>query len=93
MESSLSCLLDLDLPLDLWAEATKCSVYVQNRIHGRTKNTTPYEAWFSHYRKPDVSHFHVFGISAYIHIPKTLRRKLAAKSKLLLFVGYILAIF
>ncbi len=40
MESSLSCLLDLDLPLDLLAEATSCSVYVQNLIHGRTTNTT-----------------------------------------------------
>jgi hypothetical protein len=88
MESSLSSLLDLDLPLDLWAEATSCSVYVQNRIHGRTTTTTPYQAWFSHHRKPDVSHFHIFGIFAYVHVPKTLRRKLDAKSTLLRFVGY-----
>jgi hypothetical protein len=55
-------------------------------------NKPYFEAWFSHHRKPDVSHFHVFGISAYIHIPKKLRGKLATKNKLLLFVGYILAI-
>jgi transposase InsO family protein len=28
MESSLSSLLNLNLPFDLWAEATSCSVYV-----------------------------------------------------------------
>jgi hypothetical protein len=61
---------------------------VQNRIRGRTTTTTPYQAWFSHHRKADVSHFHIFGISAYVHVPKTLRRKLDAKSTLLLFVGY-----
>ena len=61
-------------------------MYVQNRIRGTTIRKTPFESWYK--RKPDVSHLRVFGSTAYVHIPKSLRQKLDAKSQKLLFVGY-----
>ena len=82
----MSSPLDLDLPRDLWAEAVNTAVYVNNRIHGTSTAATPYETWY--HRKPDVSHFRMFGTLAYVHIPKCLRKKLDAKSRPLLFVGY-----
>lgn len=86
VESAQSSLCDLDLPRDLWAEAVNTTVYVQNRLHGKTTSKTPFESWYL--RKPDVSHFRIFGSYAYVHIPKTLRQKLDAKSQKLLLVGY-----
>ena len=49
---------------------------------------TPYERWYG--RKPDVSHFRVFGCMAYAHVPDCERRKLDTKSKKMRFVGYSL---
>jgi hypothetical protein len=86
MESAMSSLFDLNLPRDLWAEAVNTAVYVNNRIHGKTTKTTTFESWYG--RKTDVSYFRIFGSFAYIHIPKSLRRKLDPKSQKLLFVGY-----
>jgi hypothetical protein len=39
MESAMSSLFDMDLPRDLWAEAANTSVYVNNRVHDRSKNS------------------------------------------------------
>ena len=86
MESARSILQEKDLPRDLWAEAVNTAVYVNNRIHGSTTTTTPYEMWYG--RKPDVSYFRIFGTFAYVHIPDDLRSKLDAKSQKLLFIGY-----
>lgn len=86
MESAMSSLLDLNLPRDLWAEAVNTSVYINNRIHGKTTKTPPFEFWYG--RKPDVSYFRIFGSFAYVYIPKSLRQKLDPKSHKLLFVGY-----
>ena len=51
---------------------------------------TPYERWYG--RKPDVSHFRVFGCMAYAHVPDCERRKLDTKSKKMRFVGYSLTL-
>ena len=51
------------------------------------ESETPYERWYG--RKPDVSHFRVFGCMAYAHVPDCERRKLDTnKSKKMRFVGY-----
>jgi len=47
---------------------------------------TPEEAWTG--VKPDVSHFRVFGCTAYALIPAQLRSKLDQKSRRCLFLGY-----
>ncbi|MCO5551291.1 hypothetical protein L7F22_004790 [Adiantum nelumboides] len=47
---------------------------------------TPFQAYYG--RKPTVSHFRVFGCSAFVHIPKEKRQKLDFKSRKSLFLGY-----
>lgn len=51
------------------------------------KDKSPYEAWTS--KKPDISHFCVFGCVAYADVPDDLRKKLDNKSENCIFVGYI----
>jgi hypothetical protein len=41
-------------------------------------------------KKPDVSHFRVFGCIAYVHVPDEKRSKLDPKAKKCIFIGYSL---
>ena len=70
--------------------AISCSSYVRNRLptSALKEGETPYERWYG--RKPDVSHFRVFGCMAYALVPDCERRKLDTKSKKMPFVGYSL---
>jgi transposase InsO family protein len=72
-----------NLPLKLWAEAVSCAAHVLNR---RDNTKTPYEKWFG--RKPNVSHFRIFGTTAYVLVPSHQRDKLDATGKRVIFVGY-----
>ncbi|XP_059068930.1 U-box domain-containing protein 21-like [Cryptomeria japonica] len=61
-----------DMPCYLWAEACSTAVYIQNRIpHKVLGKMTPEEAFTR--KKPDVSHFRIFGSLAYCHVPGTRR--------------------
>ena len=76
-----------DLPMYLWAEATRTTMCVQNRIsHSALGNKTPEEMFSS--ERPEVSHLNIFGCPVYIHIPKEKRSKLDPSRKKGLFVGY-----
>ena len=79
---------DQDLPMCLWAEATKTTLYVQNRLsHGALRFKTP-EEMFSR-KKPEVSHhLKIFGCPVFVHIPKEKRTKLDPSGKKGIFVGY-----
>ena len=66
---------DQDLPMHLWTEATRTTMYVQNHTpHRVLDNKTPEEAFSG--EKPEVNHLRIFGCSVYIHIPKEKRTKL-----------------
>ncbi|MCO5589162.1 hypothetical protein L7F22_043128 [Adiantum nelumboides] len=39
-------------------------------------------------KKPDVSHFKVFGCIAYVHVPDQLRTKVDPKAEKCVFIGY-----
>jgi hypothetical protein len=58
-------------------------VYIQNRIGDKV---SAYERYFG--TKPNLRHLQVFGIIAYVHIPKEKRRKLDAKAEKCILVGY-----
>ena len=47
---------------------------------------TPYECLFK--KKSDVSNLRVFGCVTYVHVPDNQRKKLDAKSRKSIFVGY-----
>ena len=69
MEAARVMLHDQDLPMYLWVEAAKKTVYVQNHTpHRVLENKTPEEFFSS--RKPKVIHLRIFIYPVYIHIPK-----------------------
>ena len=75
-----------------WAEAISVASYVRNRLPTTDlkEGDTPYERWYG--RKPDMSHFRVFGCMAYAHVPDCERQKPDMKSKKMHFVGYSLTL-
>ena len=87
MEAARAMLHDQDLPMHLWDEAARTTVYVQNRTpHIVLKNKTPEEVFFS--KKLEVIHLIIFDFPVYIHIPKEKRTKLDPSGKKGIFVGY-----
>ena len=81
VESALSMIAHAGLSNIFWAEAISAAAYVRNRLPTTTlkEREIPYERWYG--RKPNVSHFRVFGCMAYAHVPDCERRKLDTKSK------------
>ena len=78
---------DQGLPIHLWEEACNTAVYVQNHCpHIVLGMSTPEEAFTS--KKPDISHFKIFGSSVYVHVAKDARKKLELTSEIGIFVGY-----
>jgi hypothetical protein len=78
---------DQDLPMHLWAEAAKTTVYMQNKsLHKVLENKTP-EEMFSR-EKPEVSHFRIFGCPVFFHVPREKRTKLDPSGQKGIFVGY-----
>ena len=84
---SRAMLHDQDLPMHLWAEASRTAVYVQNHTpHRVLENKTPEEVISN--KKPEVSHIRIFGCPVYIHIAKDKRTKLDPSEQKGIFVGY-----
>ncbi|MCO5581806.1 hypothetical protein L7F22_035695 [Adiantum nelumboides] len=87
MEMARAMLAHASLPRSYWAEACNTAVYIQNRSPTHAlQDMTPFQAYYG--CKPTVSHFRVFGCSAFVHIPKEKRQKVDFKSRKLLFLGY-----
>ena len=87
MEGVKTMIYDQDLPMNIWAEATRTVVYVQNRIsYSALGFKTPEEIFTG--KKPEVSHLKIFGCPVYIHVPKEKRTKLDPSEKKGIFVGY-----
>ena len=78
---------DQDLPMHLWEEATRTTVYVQNHTpHQELDNKTLEESFSG--EKLEVIHLRIFGFLVYIHIPKEKRTKLDPSRKKGIFIGY-----
>jgi hypothetical protein len=87
MEAVKTMIHDQDLPMHLWAEATKTTVYVQNRLsHSALGFKTPEEMFSG--KKLEVSHLKIFGCPVFVHIPKEKRMKLDPSGKKGIFVKY-----
>lgn len=71
-----------------WAEALGTAVYVRNRVTSRSLPTgkTPYHLWNG--STPDVSHLRIFGSDCFYTVPKTKTKKLDARARPAMFVGY-----
>jgi hypothetical protein len=77
---------DSGLGEELWAEAMVTTNYTRNWLPSRVYGKTPWEKFFG--EKPDMSHMHVFGARAYMHIPKENKKKMQLISERGVFVGY-----
>jgi hypothetical protein len=87
MDAVKAMIHDQDLPMHLWVEAAKTTVYVQNKsTHKLFENKIP-EYMFSG-EKPEVSHFRIFGFPVFVHIPKEKKTKLDPSGQKGIFVGY-----
>lgn len=76
-----------NLPLNLWAEAVGCAVYLLNRTtSSQTPNKSPLEIWSG--EKPNLQHLKIFGSYGYVHVPDVCRTKLERKSTKMILVGY-----
>lgn len=85
MEKARCMLQDAGLDKQFWAEAVKTAVYIKNRTPTKAvMGVTPEEKWSG--KKVDVSHLRIFGCLAYALVHN--RKKLDAKSKQYIFVGY-----
>ena len=70
-----------------WVEAINIAVYILNQSYTKMlKGITPQEAYSG--KKPLVMHFRMFGCFCYAHVPDSIRRKLDAKSRKCIFLGY-----
>ena len=78
---------DQDLPMHLWDEAGRTTVYVHNRLsHCALRFKTPKEIHTE--KKPKVSHLKIFGCLVYVHILKEKRTKLDPSGEKGILVGY-----
>ncbi len=78
---------DQGLPLHLWAEACNTTIYPQNRSpHRMLGMKTSIEAFSG--KRPDVSHFYIFGSPVFCHVTKDARKKLDLTAELGIHVGY-----
>ena len=75
------------LPLHLWVEACNTVVYLRNESPQRILGMITHEENFSR-RKPDVSHFRIFGAIVYRHVSKDSRKKFESTDEVGVFVGY-----
>ena len=75
MEATKAMLHDQDLLMHLWAEATRKTMYVQNRTPHRALDNKTLKEVLSR-EKLEVIHLSIFGFLVYIHIPKEKRTKL-----------------
>ena len=80
-------LFDKGLPLFLWAEAYRTTVYIQNRCPYPTLGRKTLKEVFTGTR-PDVSHLRIFGSVCYCHIHADIRKKLDPSGEKGLLVGY-----
>jgi hypothetical protein len=78
---------DQGLPMHLWVEACNTAVYVKNRSPYRTLGMSTLEESFTS-KKPDVSHFKIFGSSVYVHVTKDARKKMELTTEVGIFLGY-----
>ena len=85
-ESGRAMLFHAGLSKGFWAEAINIAGFIRNHLITSTTGETPYFRCFG--KAADVSHFRVFGCTAYAHIPDGQRKKLDKKAEKFRFIGY-----
>ena len=72
MEATRVMLDDQDLPMHIWAEDARTTMYVHTHTpHRVLENKTPEEVFSD--KKPEVSYLRIFDCPVHIHITKEKR--------------------
>jgi hypothetical protein len=87
MEAVKTIIHDQDILMQLWDEAKRKTIYVQNRLSYSAFGFKTLEEMFTG-KKPEVSHLKIFGCPTFVHILKEKRTKLGPSGKKGIFVGY-----
>jgi len=88
MERARTILLELQLNDSFWAEAVNTAVYLHNHSPTRAlQDSTPYQAW--HGLQPPLRHLRKFGCDVYVYVPDQCRKKLDAKLRRCIHLGYV----
>ena len=86
VEMARSYLKEMKLPMMLWGEAVRHSVYVLNRLPTRSiSDQTPYEAWTG--LKPNIGHICTFVCVTHMKIPSVHTKKLDDRSMEVINLG------
>jgi hypothetical protein len=85
---AVRCMLKAkNLPGLFWGEAVTCAVYLLNKTTSKSLDgKTSYEAWTG--TTPVVHHLRTFGCIAHVKVNTPNLKKLADRSKKMIFVGY-----
>ena len=86
MRAIIGMLLDEALPIHLWAEVARKTVYVQRTLH-RLLEIKSHEEDFS-LVKLEIRNLRVFGFKVYIHVPKEKRTNFDPSQRKDVFIGY-----
>ena len=83
-----SMLHHMNIEKRFWAEALATAVYIRNRVTSRSRpaKTTPHHLW--HGEPPNLSHARVFGAQCWCVIPKSKVKKLDARAREGVMMGY-----
>ncbi|XP_066489684.1 aldo-keto reductase family 1 member C3-like isoform X2 [Tiliqua scincoides] len=79
-------LADSNLGRRYWVEAVLTANYIINCLWTSALNKTPYKALYG--QPPSLKHMLIFGVSAWVNVPRKFRRKRHDKSLKLTFLGY-----
>ena len=74
------------LPISLWRDALKTTLYILNRISTKVVSKTPFEIWKGW--KPSLNHTRVWDCPAEVRVYNPHERKLDPRTITAYFVGY-----
>ena len=86
MDMVRSMLSNSDLPLFLWSEALKTSIYILNRFPSKVVPKTPFELWKGW--KPSLRHFHIWGCPVEVRVYNPQLKKFDPRTVSGYFIGY-----
>lgn len=88
LDLARSMLYHKNLPKYFWGEACATAVYIRNRVTTASlpSKITPHHRWNG--EPPDVSHLRTFGAKCYYVLPKKHIKKLDARARKAIMVGY-----
>jgi hypothetical protein len=87
MEATKTMIHDQDVPMHLWSEVARTTIYVQNRLSNSALGFKTPEEMFTE-KKIEVSHLKIFGCPMFVHILKERRTKLDPSGNKGIFFGY-----